>query len=78
MPADIAANSLTVQNAASTDYTLKVMSFVALGGLPLVLVYQGWTYWVFQQRLTRTHIAPTPLAPEAVPPQRSGRTAARR
>jgi cytochrome d ubiquinol oxidase subunit II len=78
MPADIAANSLTVQNAASTDYTLKVMSFVALAGLPVVLVYQGWTYWVFRQRLTRSHIAPSPLPPDAVPPQRSGRTAARR
>jgi cytochrome d ubiquinol oxidase subunit II len=60
MPADIAANSLTVRNASSTDYTLEVMSFVALAGLPVVLLYQGWTYWVFRQRLTRSHIAPAP------------------
>jgi cytochrome d ubiquinol oxidase subunit II len=78
MPADIAANSLTVRNASSTDYTLKVMSFVALAGLPVVLLYQGWTYWVFRQRLTRSHITPAPVPGEAVPPQRSGTTAARR
>jgi cytochrome d ubiquinol oxidase subunit II len=76
MPADIAANSLTVRNASSTDYTLEVMSWVALAGLPVVLLYQGWTYWVFRQRLTRSHISPAPVPADAVPPQRSGTTAA--
>ncbi len=46
------AYSLTIHNASSTPYTLKVMSFVALVFTPLVLIYQGWTYWVFRQRLS--------------------------
>ena len=38
---------LTIENASSTDYTLKVMTIVALIFTPIVLIYQGWTYWVF-------------------------------
>jgi cytochrome bd ubiquinol oxidase subunit II len=45
------ANSLTIDNASSAHYTLKVMSVVALIFVPLVLLYQGWTYYVFRQRL---------------------------
>ncbi len=45
------ANSLTVQNASSAHYTLAVMSVVALICLPLVLLYQGWTYHVFRARV---------------------------
>ncbi|MCU0305396.1 MAG: cytochrome d ubiquinol oxidase subunit II [Thermoanaerobaculales bacterium] len=44
--------SLTIYNAASSPYTLKVMSIVAGLLVPVVLVYQGWTYWVFRQRIT--------------------------
>jgi cytochrome d ubiquinol oxidase subunit II len=52
MPSTIsAANSLTVHNASSSPYTLKIMSWVALIFLPLVLLYQGWTYWVFRRRI---------------------------
>jgi cytochrome d ubiquinol oxidase subunit II len=43
--------SLTIYNASSTPYTLRVMSVVALVCVPIVLVYQGWTYWVFRQRV---------------------------
>ncbi len=43
--------SLTVTNAASTPYTLKVMTWVALMFTPVVLLYQGWTYWVFRKRI---------------------------
>lgn len=50
------ANSLTIENASSSTYTLTVMSWVALIFLPLVLVYQGWTYWVFRKRVTRASI----------------------
>jgi cytochrome bd ubiquinol oxidase subunit II len=50
------ANSLTVANASSTDYTLTVMSWLALVALPLVLAYQGWTYWVFRKRVTRAAV----------------------
>jgi cytochrome d ubiquinol oxidase subunit II len=50
------AFSLTIDNASSTDYTLTIMSWAALIFLPLVLAYQGWTYWVFRKRVTRAHI----------------------
>ena len=45
------AYSLTVHNSASTPYTLKVMTVVALVILPVVLAYQGWTYYVFRRRI---------------------------
>jgi cytochrome d ubiquinol oxidase subunit II len=44
-------NSLTVDGAASSHYALAVMSVVALIFVPLVLLYQGWTYYVFRHRL---------------------------
>ncbi|MFD2352460.1 cytochrome d ubiquinol oxidase subunit II [Nonomuraea ferruginea] len=52
MPALDPANSLTITNAASSPYTLTVMTWVAVIFTPVVLVYQGWTYWVFRRRLT--------------------------
>ena len=48
--------SLTVENASSSDYTLTVISWVSLFGLPLVVLYQGWTYWVFRKRITAESI----------------------
>jgi cytochrome d ubiquinol oxidase subunit II len=47
-----AANSLTIQNASSSAYSLKLMTIVMLVFLPLVLLYQGWTYYVFRRRVT--------------------------
>jgi cytochrome d ubiquinol oxidase subunit II len=44
--------SLTVWNASSSPYTLGVMSVVAAFGVPLVLAYQGWSYWVFRRRIS--------------------------
>jgi cytochrome d ubiquinol oxidase subunit II len=44
--------SLTISNASSTPYTLTVMTVVALIFVPIVLVYQGWSYWVFRKRLS--------------------------
>lgn len=46
------AYSLTIYNASSSDYTLKVMTIVALIFVPIVLIYQGWSYWVFRKRIT--------------------------
>ena len=62
MPSTLAvANSLTVDNAASTPYTLKVMTWVAVIFTPVVLAYQSWTYWIFRKRLTIERIpAPVP------------------
>ncbi|WP_291039163.1 cytochrome d ubiquinol oxidase subunit II [Herbiconiux sp.] len=50
------ANSLTIVNASSSQYTLEIMSWVALIFLPLILAYQGWTYWIFRKRVTREQI----------------------
>jgi cytochrome d ubiquinol oxidase subunit II len=44
-------NSLTVTDAASSHYALAVMSVVAVVFVPLVLLYQGWTYYVFRHRV---------------------------
>jgi cytochrome d ubiquinol oxidase subunit II len=46
------SNSLTVLNASSSHYALSVMTVVALILTPLVLLYQGWTYYVFRARLS--------------------------
>jgi len=43
---------LTVHNASSTPYTLKVMTVVAVIFTPIVLAYQSWSYWVFHRRLS--------------------------
>lgn len=45
--------SLTIYNAAAAPYTLTVMSVIALIFIPLVIVYQAWTYYIFRQRVTR-------------------------
>ena len=44
-------NSLTVENASSSHYALEVMTIAALILVPIVLLYQGWTYYVFRRRL---------------------------
>ncbi|MEU3184880.1 cytochrome d ubiquinol oxidase subunit II [Streptomyces sp. NPDC006923] len=49
--------NLTVTNASSTPYTLKIMTWCAGIATPLVLLYQGWTYWVFRKRIGTQHIA---------------------
>lgn len=57
MPSTIdIANSLTIENASSTPYTLGIISRMSLIALPLVLAYQAWTYWVFRKRVTRRSI----------------------
>lgn len=50
------AFSLTITNASSSDYTLGLMTVVACVGLPLVIAYQAWTYWVFRRRVSAAHI----------------------
>lgn len=44
--------SLTVQNASSTPYTLRVMSIIALVLVPIVLLYQGWNFYIFRKRVS--------------------------
>jgi cytochrome d ubiquinol oxidase subunit II len=66
MPTNLVSGmSLTTANAAATAYTLKIMSVVAVVFTPIVLMYQGWTYWVFRKRIAVHHIpdpVPTPTA----------------
>ncbi|MFI6322307.1 cytochrome d ubiquinol oxidase subunit II [Nonomuraea sp. NPDC050556] len=42
---------LTLAEAASGPYTLNVLTWIGLAVLPFVMVYQGWTYWVFRKRI---------------------------
>ncbi|MBN3929347.1 cytochrome d ubiquinol oxidase subunit II [Streptomyces verrucosisporus] len=51
--------SLTVTNSASSPYTLTIMTWLAALATPLVLLYQGWTYWVFRKRIGTQHISDT-------------------
>ena len=55
-----AAFDVTVADASVSDYTLTVMTWVAGVGLPVVLGYQAWTYWVFRKRLTADPETPAP------------------
>ena len=55
--------SLTIYNASSTPYTLKIMTVVAGIFVPIVLAYQAWTYWVFRHRITAE--SKVPIAPTA-------------
>ncbi|HVM72796.1 MAG TPA: cytochrome d ubiquinol oxidase subunit II [Anaerolineales bacterium] len=43
--------SLTIYNAASSQYTLTIMTVVAAIFVPIVLLYQIWTYRVFRKRV---------------------------
>ncbi|MDT7633540.1 MAG: cytochrome bd ubiquinol oxidase subunit [Pseudonocardiales bacterium] len=72
MPSTInPAFSLTTTNAASTPYTLTIMTWVAVVFTPVVLIYQGWSYWVFRARIGRADI-PTAAG---LPVRRSERAA---
>jgi cytochrome bd ubiquinol oxidase subunit II len=61
------ANSLTIDGASSSHYALGVMTVVALIMTPIVLLYQGWTYYVFRHRLGGDEHAADPV--ELVPRQ---------
>lgn len=44
--------TLNIYNAASTPHTLTLMTFAALIFVPIVLIYQAWSYKVFKDRVT--------------------------
>ncbi len=48
--------SLTIYNSSSSAYTLQIMTIAAFCILPVVLVYQGWTYWIFRKRINEKHL----------------------
>jgi cytochrome bd ubiquinol oxidase subunit II len=62
------AYNLTVSNSASPSYTLKVMTVVAIVLFPMVLVYQGWSLYVFRKRL----VGPSSVGPNASAPESDG------
>jgi cytochrome bd ubiquinol oxidase subunit II len=62
-------NSLTVSNAASSHYALVAITVVALILTPVVLLYQGWTYYVLRARLAGEQVVPPT---EALIPPSSG------
>jgi cytochrome d ubiquinol oxidase subunit II len=67
MPSSLdTAYSLTTTTASATHYTLTVMTWVAVTFTPLVLLYQGWTYWVFRRRISVHHIPTDSASPDPV------------
>ena len=48
--------SLTIYNACSSPYTLKIMTIVAVTLVPVVLGYQAWSFWVFRKRVTKNDL----------------------
>jgi cytochrome d ubiquinol oxidase subunit II len=52
------SNSLDVPRAASEHYTLAVITVVTLIVLPIILVYQAWSYYVFRARVTGEEVHP--------------------
>ncbi|MCL1956239.1 MAG: cytochrome d ubiquinol oxidase subunit II [Fibromonadales bacterium] len=49
-------NSLTIMNCASSNYTLEIMSIVAVIFVPVVLAYQIWSYYIFRKRISSRNI----------------------
>jgi cytochrome bd ubiquinol oxidase subunit II len=64
------ANSLALDNAASSDYALKVMTVVAAVMIPVVLAYQGWTYYVYRARVGGDEPPSSPVAALSREPHR--------
>lgn len=60
-----AAYNLTIFNASSQEYTLMIMTWVAVIMTPIVIIYQGWTYWVFRKRISTSMIPPHPASGRA-------------
>ncbi|WP_229053705.1 cytochrome d ubiquinol oxidase subunit II [Aeromicrobium sp. Leaf350] len=56
VPSTLATGTLTTTNAASTPYTLEIMTWVASAFTPIVIGYQAWSYWVFRRRIGVHHI----------------------
>ena len=48
--------NLTIYNACSSPYTLKIMTIVAVTLVPIVLCYQAWSFWMFRKRVTKNDL----------------------
>src|SRR5215475_3114812 len=71
------AYNLTVRNTASPPYSLKAMTIVVVVFLPLVLIYQAWTYYVFRRRVSASEFQPPAPPPAAVPEKAADQDAMR-
>jgi cytochrome d ubiquinol oxidase subunit II len=49
--------TLTAHNASSSPLTLKIMLIVVLIFVPIVLIYQIWTYNLFKGKVTEEELA---------------------
>src|SRR5215218_2998176 len=66
VPSTIDASfDVTIADASVSDYALTVMTWAAGVGLPVVLCYQAWTYWVFRTRLTAEPVHDEPAGAHA-------------
>jgi cytochrome d ubiquinol oxidase subunit II len=45
-------NNLTIWNASSGVTTLQIMTVVAVIFVPVVLIYQSWSYWLLRKKVT--------------------------
>ncbi|MGX7420392.1 cytochrome d ubiquinol oxidase subunit II [Carnobacterium gallinarum] len=50
------AYDLLIVNASSSPYTLKLMTWISLSILPFVLLYQGWSYYIFRKRISKEKV----------------------
>ncbi|HHX46827.1 MAG TPA: cytochrome d ubiquinol oxidase subunit II [Brevibacterium sp.] len=60
------ANSLTIDAASSSDYTLNVMLIVTIVILPIIIAYQIFSYRMFLGRIAETHIPEAHRLPVAI------------
>ncbi len=72
------ANNLTIEGVASSSYALQVMTVVALVMTPIVLAYQGWSFWVFRSRLRLGPVDSPASERSALTSMRRGMPASRR
>ncbi len=61
-----AATPLNIVTASASPTTLTIMTWTAAFFIPIVLAYQGWTYWVFRRRLSTKDVPGDALAPGPV------------
>ena len=43
--------SLTISNVSASPYALGVMSVISLVFIPVVMAYEGWSYYIFRKRV---------------------------
>jgi cytochrome d ubiquinol oxidase subunit II len=43
--------SLTIYNSSASPASLTVMSIITLIFIPIVLAYEGWSYYIFRKRI---------------------------